>query len=136
MTNEQLHTILRNLNLNECEEVFSNHIYYVKKPIKQRISYGDGSFGYATEEYEFVVVAIQGEKQAIILRCGYGDLHWYVPPQWRGMHVLSNALRTGVVGLLWPENKTVTCHCKWYEDEKEKHEITKHLAEISNLKIK
>lgn len=133
MKDEQLKTILEKMNINECEEIRKNHIYYIQKPIRQRVNHGDGSFSYSTDEYEFLVITNGREKQAIILRCGYVDLHWYVLKRWRNCHVLSDALRTGVLKEVWPENRKITCCYSYGDDYEEKYSMTQHLADIAGL---
>lgn len=135
LKDEKLKAILDRISLDECEEIIDNHVYYCKKNIKQRCYRGDGSFSYYNDEYEFLVIADGDEKQAIILRCGYVDLHWYVLKKWRGDHVLSDALRTGVIKELWPENNKITC-CYSYEDDcEQKYQMTKHLADLAGLEL-
>ena len=133
MKDEQLKSVLDKIDINECEEIIEDYIYYSRRNVRQRCYRGDGSFCYMEDEYEFLIIAEGGEKQAIILRCGYIDLHWYVLKKWRKQHVLSDALRTGVLQQIWPENKTVTC-CYSYDDNREqKYKMTKHLADIAGL---
>ena len=133
LKDEQLKYILQQINLNECEEIVENYIYYSRRPVRQRCSHGDGTYGYVTDEYEFLIIAENGEKQAIILRRGRVDLHWYVLRKWRKHSVLSNALRTGILKEVWPENKNITC-CYGYSDNyEEKFEMTQHLADIAGL---
>lgn len=135
MKDEQLKSVLARIDLNECDEIIKNHIYYSKRPVRQRCYRGDGSFRYINDEYEFLIIAENGEKQAIILRCGYVDLHWYVLRKWRNRHILSDALRTGVIQEIWPENTRITC-CYNYDDGREqKYNTTKHLADIAGLSL-
>ena len=133
MTDERLRSVLERIDINECEEIIDDYIYYCNIPVKQRCYRGDGSFQYVTNEYEFLVITDRGKKQAIILRCGYSDLQWHVLRKCRGKHVLSNALRTGVLREVWPENTKVTCCYNYYDDTKEKYSMTKHLAEMAGL---
>lgn len=135
VTDEQLKSILDKIEINECEEIIENYIYYIKKQVRQRYSRGDGSFGYAKEEYEFLIIAEGFEKQAIILRCGYGDLQWHVLRRWRKKHILSNALRTGVLREIWPENTKITCCYNYYDNHEQKYNMTKHLADIAGLSL-
>ena len=86
-------------------------------------------------KYEFLVIAENGVKKGIILNCGDSDLHWYIFKQWRGNHILSNALRTNVIEEVWPKLTTVTCCCDFDEDEKEKYQMTEHLASLAGLQI-
>jgi len=135
MKDEQLKSVLARIDLNECDEIIKNHIYYSKRPVRQRCYRGDGSFRYINDEYEFLIIAENGEKQAIILRCGYVDLHWYVLRKWRNRHILSDALRTGVIQEIWPENTRITCCYNYDDDREQKYNTTKHLADIAGLSL-
>lgn len=135
MKNEQLKYLLNKYDLRECIPIIANHIYYLKTPVKQRCYSGGGRYRYITVVNEFLIIADHGIKQAIILRCDESDLHWYVLPQWRRKHVLSDALRTGVIREIWPENTSVTCVCEYNEDPVEKRRMTKHLADIAGLQF-
>lgn len=133
MKDDQLKYILQQIDLDECEELVENYIYYSRRSVRQRCYRGDESYRYTTDENEFLIIAENGEKQAIILRCGRIDLHWYVLRKWRKHGVLSNALRTGILKEVWPENKKITC-CYGYGDNcEEKFEMTQHLADIAGL---
>lgn len=133
MTDEQLKSVLGQIDINECEVINENYIYYIKMPVRQRYSCSGGGYRYRTNEYEFLVIAENGVKQAIILRCDDVDLHWYVLKKWRGQHVLSDSLRTGVIGAVWPENTKVTCCYNYDDNREEKYSMTKHLADIAGL---
>ena len=133
MTDEQLKSVLGRIDISECEEIIENYIYYIKMPVRQRCSCSGGGYSYYTNKYEFLVIAENGVKQAIILRCDDIDLHWHVLKKWRGQHVLSNALRTGVIGEVWPENTKVTCCYNYDDNREEKYSMTKHLADIAGL---
>ena len=138
MTDEQLEKVLRNIDLLDCYPIIKGYIFYVKKLIRSRVSRSNGTYRYSTDEYEFLIIANGSEKQGIILRCGTDDLHWYVLKKWRNQGILSNALRTGVLAQMWPENKTVTCCYSWSDkmvDRPRKYSKTKHLAEIAGLKL-
>ena len=113
MTDEQLEKILKDIGLLDCRPIIEGYIFHIKKLIRCRVSRGDGTYGYSVDEYEFLIIANEGEKQGIILRCGTSDLHWFVLRKWRNQGVLSNALRTNVLARVWPENKTVTCCYSW-----------------------
>ena len=133
LKDDQLKYILQQINLNECEELVENYIYYSRRSVRQRCYHGDGSYRYTTDENEFLIIAENGEKQAIILRCGRVDLHWYVLRKWRKHGVLSNALRTGILKEVWPENKKITCCYGYGDNYEEKFEMTQHLADIAGL---
>ena len=135
MRDEKLREILLKINLEDCKEVIPNHLYHINYCLKQRVYGESGKYTYDYATYEFIVIAKDRIKQAIILRCGYEDLHWHVLKKYRGMHVLSNALRTGIIAMMWPENKSVTCCCNYYEDYETKYEMTKHLADLAGLRM-
>lgn len=139
MTNKKLESILKGIDLDQCEEIIPGQIYYVKKTIKTQI-YRNLKKTYDIYDYEFLVIASNGVKQAIILRCGEEDLHWFVLRKYRGQHILSNALRTDVIHKVWPENKTITCSYNWggegeCEGYDTKYKKTQHLANIANVKL-
>ena len=135
MTNEKLKRELITIRLEDCEEIIDDYIYYIKKKVRERMYNASDNYSYNIKEREFIVIANQGVKQGIILRHGEKDLHWYVLEQWRDKHILSNALRTGVLNMIWPENKTVTCCYDYGENPEEKYAQTKHLADIAGLEI-
>lgn len=139
MTNKKLEAVLKQIDINECQEIVPNHIYHIIKTVRTRY-YRNMKPRYDIYDYEFLVIAPNGVKKAIILRCGSVDLHWLVLKKWRGQHVLSDALRTGVINELWPKNKTITCSYSWNgEDEDDEYEDklakTHHLADIANLEV-
>lgn len=139
MTHKKLESILKGIDLDQCQEIIPDQIYYIKKKVRTQI-YRNLKRCYDKHEYEFLIIASNNIKQAIILRCGDMDLHWFVLRKYRGQHILSNALRTGVIQQVWPENKFITCAYGWDgegedEDYQTKLAKTKHLAEIANLTI-
>lgn len=136
MRNEQLKYLLDKFDLQDCTPIIDNYIYYIKTPVKQRCSCSGGRYVYVTNVDEFLIIAENGVKQAIILRCGESDLHWYVLRPWRKQHVLSNALRTGVIREVWPENTSITCCCSYEDNYLIKRRMTMHLAEIAGLELR
>ncbi len=75
MSDDQLKYIFEQIDIRECEEVIENHIYCIRKEIRQICYRTNGSFRYTKEKYEFLIIAEDGEKQGIILRCVYENLH-------------------------------------------------------------
>ncbi len=135
MKNEDLSYILRSIKLSDCQYLWNN-IYYIKKEIKQTVSNvntQDKKIFYSI--CEFLIIADNGIKKAIIYNCGNIDLHWYTFHKWRGQGVLSNALRTGVIKKMWPQINSVTCHCEWNENREEKYRMTQHLASLADLEV-
>lgn len=49
--------------------------------------------------------------------------------------VLSNALRTGVLREVWPENTKLTCCYNYNDNHQQKYNMTKHLADIAGLRL-
>lgn len=135
MRNETLSHILRTIKLEECE-LLKHNIYYMKKRVRQEIYSSD--LGREKSHYtkcEFLIIADNGIKKAIIYNCGNIDLHWYTFKKWRNQGVLSNALRTGIIKEIWPQIKTVTCCYDWDENKDKKYRMTEHLASLANLGI-
>ncbi len=138
MKDEQLELILERIDIASCQPVIDKYIYYKCLPVKSRFYRGDGTYGYSTDEYEFLIIVSGNVKQGIIMRQGTFDLHWLVLKPWRNKSVLSDALRTGVIREVWPENKTITCRYSWRDkmvDRPQKYKKTEHLAEIAGLKL-
>ena len=135
MTDRDLSYILRNIDLNDCENL-GNNIYYTRKIVTLRV-YDDQTRRerpFRSEE-EFLVIAENGIKQGIILNCDNRDLHWYVFIPWRNKGVLSKALRTGIIKRIWPNIRTVTCCYNWDDDKQAKWKMTEHLAALAGLGI-
>lgn len=135
MKNEELNYILRNINLLDCKHLCSN-IFYIRKEIKQTRFNPD----IQDEESfylicEFLIIADDGIKKAIIYNCGNIDLHWYTFHEWRNQSILSNALRTGIIKDIWPEINSVTCCYELNENKEKKYHMTKHLASLAGLEI-
>ena len=130
MTNETLCQALHDIDLRSCKHIF-NGIFYIKTDLPD---YGndDSMPGW---KYEFLIITENNIKKAIILNCGNVDLHWYVLEEWRNQHVLSNALRTGVIKYLWPDVTKITC-CFDYEDNRlSKYMLTSHLANLAEVDL-
>lgn len=139
VTDEHLERIMKKTDLSECVPIIDNYIYYCKKPVKSRVNRGEGTYRYSVDDYEFLIITNGDEKQGIILRWGTVDLHWFVLKKWRNQHVLSNALRTGIINDIWPENKTISCCYSWRDkviDRPKKYAMTEYLAGIAGLKMK
>ena len=128
MHNDKLKYVLKNTKLDKCEVIVDNYLYYIKKNIRNGSCF--------IKNCEFIIIAENEVKQAIIYNMADQDLHWYVLEEWREKHVLSNALRTDVIKQVWPDVKTITCCYEYGENYKDKLNQTKHLAKIAGLKIK
>ena len=128
--------VLDQIDINACEEIIENCVFYCKKTVRQRYYRGDGSYGYAIDKYEFLIIAENSIKKGIILKCGEEDLHWFVYRKWRNMSVLSNTLRTGAIHRVWPQNKMISCCYEYNDNYEEKLAMTKHLADIAGLSLR
>ena len=135
VNNEDLSYILRSTKLFDCEYLHDN-IYYIKKHYKQMAFIPKSQREEPRySEGEFLIIADNGIKKAIIFNCDNRDLHWYTLLKWRNQGVLSQALRSGVIKEIWPEIKTVTCCYDWNENKEEKYNMTEHLASLAGLEI-
>ena len=116
MTNQSLVSILRQINLDECDEIIKGEVYYIKKNVRLKC--------FNCEKNKITSRKIVG---GIFIMRGY-DLHWYIFKEYRNHHYLSNALRKGVLDIICPDTKEITCH----DDEELR---CKYLAEIAGVKI-
>lgn len=134
MTDARLCEALDEIDLANCRYIFDD-IYYIKTKLKIDNT-GNEFLDYGV--YEFLIITDNMVKKAIILNCDDIDLHWYVHEKWRNKHVLSNALRTGIIRYMWPNVKWVTCcYDNDLSDEEicNKYRMTYHLARICGLKL-
>ena len=136
MTDKLLSYVQRNIKLQDCDYL-RNGIYYTKRIVTEHAyDYETGLDKPSYLECEFLVITEHNIKQAIIYNCNDEDLHWYVFTNWRRKHVLSNALRTGIIRDTWPHIDSVTCCCYSWEDKQAKYNLTKHLAALAGLGIR
>ena len=129
MTNQALVSILRQINLDECDEIIKGEVYYIKKNVRLKcFNCEKNKITSINDLYEFIVL-VDSRKivGGIFIMRGY-DLHWYIFKEYRNHHYLSNALRKGVLDIICPDTKEITCH----DDEELR---CKYLAEIAGLKI-
>lgn len=136
MTDRTLSYVLRDIKLEECVYL-ENGIFYSRRIVAER------KYSFETElehpgylECEFLVITEQNIKKAIIYNCNNEDLHWYVFTKWRGKHILSNALRTGIIREVWPDIESVTYCCYSWEDKQAKLAMTEHLASLAGLTLR
>ena len=136
MTDYQLLSVLRNIDLQRCEDM-GNNIFYIRKYVTTK--YFDcysGKDKHSRSLEEFLVIANYGIKQGIIHNCNNDDLHWYVFSHWRNKSVLSNALRTGIIKRVWPDIEAVSCCYNWDDDKVAKRQKTEYLAGLAGLGVK
>lgn len=135
MTDKELSYFLRNTNLDDCEYCHDG-IFYIRRIVKLRVynpQLRREQLHPSLEE--FLIITENGIKQAIIHNCNNSDLHWYVYQNWRDRHVLSNALRTGIIKETWPDITSVTCCYNWDDNKVQKYQMTKHLASLADLEV-
>lgn len=136
MTNKTLSHVLRNLKLENCKWI-RDDVFYTRKTVRQ-MCYNCDTGNYRTDysKYEFLVIAENGVKKAIILNCDNVDLHWYVFKKYRKKHVLSSVLKSGVIKELWPQITAISCCYEWDDDIRNKYQMTKYLASLAGLQMK
>lgn len=49
VTNEQLERIMESIDLNKCDEIIRNQIYYIRISVRLRYSCNGGDFRYSTD---------------------------------------------------------------------------------------
>ena len=136
MTDRTLSYVLRNIKLQDCDYL-RDGIFYTRRIVTEhKYDFETGLDNPSYLECEFLVITQHNIKKAIIYNCNDEDLHWYVFTNWRGKHILSDALRTGIIREVWPDIESVTCCCYSWEDRQAKITMTKHLAELAGLSIR
>lgn len=133
MTDRTLSYVLRNIKLQDCDYL-RDGIFYTRRIVAEhKYDFETGLDNPSYLECEFLVITEHNIKKAIIYNCNDEDLHWYVFTNWRGKHILSDALRTGIIREVWPNIESVTCCCYSWEDRQAKIAMTKHLAGLAGL---
>lgn len=129
MKDISLASVLKQIDLNKCDEIIKNEVYYIKKYVCQKYySSEKNKISTAKDVFEFIVLTCNKKiVGGIFIMRGY-DLHWYIFKKYRKKHFLSNALRKGILDLVCPDTKEITC-C---DNDKLRCE---HLAKIAGLKI-
>ena len=136
MTDRTLSYVLRNIKLQDCDYL-RDGIFYTRRIVTEhKYDFETGLDNPSYLECEFLVITQHNIKKAIIYNCNDEDLHWYVFTNWRGKHILSDALRTGIIREVWPDIESVTCCCYSWEDRQAKIAMTKHLAGLAGLGIR
>ena len=136
MTDLQLSSVLRNIDLQDCEYL-GNDIYFIRKLVTTKFyDPYSGKDKHSRSIEEFLIIANREIKQGIIHNCNNDDLHWYVFLQWRNHSVLSNALRTGIIKHVWPDIEAVSCCYNWNDNKVAKRQKTEYLASLAGLRVK
>ena len=83
-----------------------------------------------TDTYTYLFITYEGQRVAIILKCGMVDVHFYVYPKYRGKHYLSSIIGDGFLKELWPDVRSISS-VDYSQDE-----MIKHLAKISGFEYR
>lgn len=106
----------------------SGKAYLFKRRFKSSDS---GKIEYKLEE--IIVLTDKGIKVGGIYRMGSYDLHCVIKDKYRGQHILSDFCKQGIIGKIWPENKSVELVGCLAKDE---YEMKKHITSLLNLTIR
>ena len=83
-----------------------------------------------TDTYTYLFITYEGQRVAIILKCGMVDVHFYVYPKYRGKHYLSSIIGDGFLKELWPDVRSIS------SVDSSQDEMIKHLAKISGFEYR
>lgn len=108
MTNNEMRTILKNINLKDRKVVASVDdvdVYRAFHPVEFSLYGGEYT---KVIDGDFLVILKNGERAGLIHTCGDEDVYWYIAKKFRGQHILSRVLRTNIIKKTWPDTKGVT----------------------------
>ena len=122
MTNEGIKEFINLCNLDLCEELIPNSAYYYKPPNEDKDSISE------------MIILVKDNVRVGGINLAFGpDIHIYMKDQYRGQHIMSSFLKTGIIKQLWPQvTSTELCDVHTQEEYDKK----RHLAAICNLSIK
>ena len=128
MKNEDVLDLVKQCNLSEGEELIPRKAYLFNKKFREFVG---ERIEYNSEE---IIVLVESEiKVGGIYRMGSVDIHVVMEEKYRGQHILSNFLKTGTIGKIWPENTSVEL-CGVYTQEE--YDKKKYLAQLCHMSIK
>ena len=128
MTNEDILELVKQCDIEDGKAIVLNKAYLYSKKFRENRC---GVIEYVEEE---IIVLVESEiKVGGIYRMGFEDIHVVIEEMYRGRHILSDFLRTGVLGEVWPENTSVKL-CGVYS--KAEYDKKRHLAELCHMSIK
>ena len=125
MKNEQILKMVKSCDLHKGLELIPEKAYIFKCSFPEVAP--------QNEEYEIIVLAMNGIKVGGILRMDDFDIHVVMYKKYENQHILSDFLRTGIINELWPRITSVTL-CGVYT--REEYNKKKHLAELCHMSIK
>lgn len=127
MTNEDILELVKQCDIEDGKELVLNKAYLYNRKFRENRC---GRIEYVEEE--IIVLVESGVKVGGIYRMGFEDIHVVIEEKYRGRHILSNFLRTGILGEVWPENTSVKL-CGVYS--KVEYDKKRHLAELCHMSI-
>ena len=121
MTNEGIKEFINLCNLDLCEELIPNSAYYYNPPNEDKDS---------TSE---MIILVKDNVRVGGINLAFGpDIHIYMKDQYRGQHIMSLFLKTGLINKKWPQ-VTSTKLCEVYTQEE--YDKKRYLASLCNLSI-
>lgn len=128
MKNEDVLDLVEQCNIGEGIELVSDKAYLFNQKFRENRC---GKIEYVEEE--IIVLVESGIKVGGIYRMGSVDIHVVIKEKYRGQHILSDFLKTGIIGEIWPENTSVEL-CDVYTQAE--YDKKRHLAELCHMSIK
>lgn len=128
MKNEEVLDMIRRCQLTQGQELIPGRAYLFNKRFRINVS-GEVRF----ERRELIVLVRDGIKVGGIYRMGFYDIHVVMYEEYKGMHIMSDFLRTGIINEIWPENSSVEL-CGVYT--REEFNKKKHLAQLCNMTVR
>lgn len=128
MTNEDVLNLVKQCSIKEGIELVPEKAYLFNQKFRENRC---GKIEYVEEE--MIVLVEAGIKVGGIYRMGSVDIHVVIEEEYRGQHILSSFLKTGIIGEIWPENTSVELCGVYTQAEYDKK---RHLAELCHMSIK
>lgn len=128
MTNEDVLSLVRRCQLKTGQELIPKQAYLFKHKFLTRVG-----CRLCCNEEEIIVLVKNDKKVWGIYRMGTYDVHCVLQEKYRGQHIMSDFLKTGIIQKIWPENKSVEL-CGVYT--REEYEKKKHLADLLGMTVR
>ena len=128
MTNEEVLNLVKQCSIKKGIELVPEKAYLFNQKFRENRC---GKIEYVEEE--IIVLVEAGMKVGGIYRMGSVDIHVVIEEEYQDQHILSNFLKTGIIGEIWPENTSVELCGVYTQAEYDKK---RHLAELCHMSIK
>lgn len=128
MKNEEVLDLVKQCDIEEGKELVPGKAYLYNKKFREVRC---GEIEYIDEE--IIVLIESGVKVGGIYRMGTVDIHVVIDEKYRGQHIMSNFLKTGLIEKIWPENRSVEL-CGVYSQAE--YDKKRYLAELCHMSIK